>query len=80
MNPDIEAKLQSILAKHWNAAEGIKKKGEVGKTVVKARKAEITELMSHVKTWEAELVAEKAKFSHLEWSMEHGESSDYGKA
>ncbi|OAF99145.1 uncharacterized protein CC84DRAFT_419324 [Paraphaeosphaeria sporulosa] len=68
--------LAAILSRHATIAEGVKKGRNVARASITAKTAKVTELTYRVSTLEAELEAEKAKVSHLQWTVEHGQQSD----
>lgn len=70
-----QSDLRGLLSKHAKNAEGYKRGRDVLRTTVKARDAKITELNYRVATLEAELDAEKAMMTHLQWEAQE-EASD----
>jgi hypothetical protein len=72
----IRQNLTAVLSRHATIAEGVKKGRDVARASIAAKTAKVTELTYRVSTLEAELEAEKAKVSHLQWTLEHGPQSD----
>ena len=68
--------LTAVLSRHATIAEGVKKGRDVARASITAKTAKATELTYRVSTLEAELEAEKAKVSHLQWTLEHGQQLD----
>ncbi|KAF9736152.1 hypothetical protein PMIN07_002873 [Paraphaeosphaeria minitans] len=68
--------LTAVLSRHATIAEGVKKGRDVARASITAKAAKVTELTYRVNTLEAELEAEKAKVSHMQWTVEHGQQLD----
>lgn len=68
--------LMATLSRHATIAEGVKRGRDVARTAVTAKTAKVTELTYRVNTLEAELEAEKAKVSHLQWRLENGQDTE----
>lgn len=68
--------LTSVLSNHVTRSEGIKKGRDVARASIKAKDAKIAELTFRVNTLEAELEAERATISHLQWTVEHEQGLD----
>ncbi|KAJ4296186.1 hypothetical protein N0V90_006230 [Kalmusia sp. IMI 367209] len=76
LNNQTRNNLTAVLSRHATVAEGVKKGRDVARASITAKTAKVTELTYRVSTLEAELEAEKAKVSHLQWSLEHGQETD----
>lgn len=76
LNEQTRKKLTTVLSRHATIAEGVKKGRDVARASIAAKTAKVTELTYRINTLEAELEAEKAKVSHLQWTLEHGQQSD----
>ncbi|KAF2442613.1 hypothetical protein P171DRAFT_434083 [Karstenula rhodostoma CBS 690.94] len=76
LNEQTRKNLTAVLSRHATIAEGVKKGRDVARASITAKTAKVTELTYRVSTLEAELEAEKAKVSHLQWTLEHGQQSD----
>ncbi|KAH4935059.1 hypothetical protein HBI42_136190 [Parastagonospora nodorum] len=64
---DIQADLKDLLLRNAKNIEGLRRGRDVSRSAIKAKEAKITELTYRVSTLEAELEAEKAMVTHLQW-------------
>jgi len=64
---DTQADLKDLLSRNAKNIEGLRRGRDVSRSAIKAKEAKITELTYRVSTLEAELEAEKAMVTHLQW-------------
>ncbi|EMD94506.1 hypothetical protein COCC4DRAFT_34058 [Bipolaris maydis ATCC 48331] len=66
-----EEELRALLTRHAKRTEGFKRARDVTRLAVKAKDAKITEFTYRIGTLEAELEAEKAMVTHLQWEAQN---------
>ncbi|EUC36699.1 hypothetical protein COCCADRAFT_87671 [Bipolaris zeicola 26-R-13] len=71
-----EEELKTLLIRHVKRTEGFKRARDVTRLAVKAKDAKITEFTYRIGTLEAELEAEKAMVTHLQWEAQN-QTSDF---
>ncbi|EMD66909.1 hypothetical protein COCSADRAFT_351494 [Bipolaris sorokiniana ND90Pr] len=67
----IEEELRTLLIRHVKRTEGFKRARDATRLAIKAKDAKITEFTYRIGALEAELEAEKAMVTHLQWEAQN---------